>query len=340
LFLRYSEEKLNACLDVLRTSTTYPAALARIGAEVDSGLDRTALGKLFKRAGLMAPSHYVTGVIKPPKPLPPEPRASGVDSFGGVARGGQRGNTTRIMVCPDAHHPCVDQLAWQTFLAALREWKPDRLIIIGDFADCLSVSFHPKDPARKVGLKDEIDAVNQAADEVEETGVPEVDYLEGNHELRLQRYLWEKASELYGLVSIKDLLRIDRRGWNWIPYRESLTVGKLHFAHDVGRCGKHTASQSLADYGHSIVMGHSHRAATIYNGTVAGERQVAMNVGTLIDIASVDYRHRAMAAREWQHGFGVIHMTSDGVGWCSFVPIIEGRCVVDGRVISGRKEAA
>lgn len=357
MYHRYSQETVAACLKILRDEAAYPVAMSRIAAEVDSRLDRTALGKLFRRAGLLAPSRYVGSTA-------PEPKASGFSVFdhssfrqpmgfdailyapdvakkGGVAQPGQQAaSTQRIMVCPDAHHPYADRLAWQTFLAAAREWKPNRLIIIGDFGDCMAVSFHPKDPSRKMGMKDEIAAVNEAADEVEELGIETVDYLLGNHELRLQRYLWEKAPELYGLVDIGDLLRIKERGWNLVPYRESLTVGKIHFAHDVGRCGKHTASQSLADYGHSIVMGHSHRAATIYAGTVAGDRQVAMNVGTLIDINSVDYRHRAMAAREWQHGFGVIHMTDDGIGWCSFVPIIEGRCVVDGQVISGRKEAA
>lgn len=348
---RYSPEQVERCVKILGESARYEDALTRIRVYVAPGIDSSMLAKLFKRHGLRNPGQYLghsAYTSEQVKAFGSQLSAKDwdvpVEWDDGEEQTQQHiraeGPTTRIMVCPDAHHPYADRLAWQTFLAAAREWRPDRLIIIGDFADCLSVSFHPKDPSRRVGLKDELGAVNTELDAVERLRIPSVDFMLGNHELRLQRYLWERASELYGLIEIGDLLRIKERGWNVVPYRESLQIGKLHFAHDVGRCGKHTASQSLADYGHSIVVGHSHRAATIYGGTVHGERQVAMNVGTLIDISTVDYRHRAMAAREWQHGFGVIHMTGDGVGWCSFVPILDGRCVVDGRVISGRREAA
>jgi hypothetical protein len=338
----WTQSAIDAAIAILGRHASIVGALPEISALLDEPTSPDALRKALTSRGLGAPSGWLRGGAAHGRTFSEPSKTSAVAAddrrsvteraHSGMSPGG---STTRILVCPDAHHPFVDQLAWRTFLAAAREWRPDVLVIIGDFADCLSVSFHPKDPARKQSLKEEMDQVNLALDEVEALRIPRVEFMCGNHELRAQRYLWERAPELYGLVEISELLRIKARGWNWTPYRESLQIGKMHFAHDVGRCGKHTAMQSLADYGHSIVMGHSHRAATVYNGTVAGDRQVAMNVGTLIDIASVDYRHRAMAAREWQTGFGIVHMTHDGLGFCTFCPIIDGRTVVDGRVVSG-----
>lgn len=245
------------------------------------------------------------------------------------------GGTTRILVCPDAHHPFVDPLAWSTFLAAARGWRPDILVLIGDFADCLGVGSYFKDPGRRENLKGEIEATAKALAELKALRIPRNIYIFGNHEDRLRRYIWEKAPELYGLVSLPEMFKLDELGWEYVPYKRSIQIGKMTYTHDIGRCGKYTASQSLADYGNNITVGHSHRACVTYLGTAAGEHHVGLNVGTLIDFKSVDYRHIDMANREWQHGFGTVHMTGDGCVWANFVPIVNGRCVVDGQVYSG-----
>lgn len=242
----------------------------------------------------------------------------------------------KIIVIPDVHIPNNDKRATNVALKAIEVVQPDHVVCIGDTLDFVSVSFHPRDPSRLQSLRSEINAGNRFLDRLEATGVKNVHMLGGNHEYRLERYLWTKAPELYGLVDLPTLLRIKERGWTWTPYRKSLKIGKIHFTHDVGRSGANTAAQSLNDYGHSIVMGHSHRAAVVYDGNIAGERRVAMNVGTLIDLETVDYRHQSIAARQWQHGIGMIHMTKDGVGWCTFCPIIGNRIVIDGKIVRTR----
>lgn len=247
-----------------------------------------------------------------------------------------RAKPTRIMVCPDAHHPYVDELAWRTFLAAARKVKPDVMVIIGDFADCYAVSSHAKDPGRKSRLKDELQAVNVALDQISRLEIPRVEFCEGNHETRITRFVASEASALYGMLDVKDLLRISERGWGWTPYNDFLKIGKVLYTHDVGRCGVNTARQSLQDVGGNIVVGHSHRAALVYQGTTAGEQHFGLNVGWLGDIGSIDYQHKARARRDWQHAFGLIDQTADGLAWATLVPILEGRCVVYGEQVSGR----
>jgi predicted phosphodiesterase len=307
----WTQEELSAAAACVQDSSSIKEALKRISGLRPIG-DAHALANAFKRGGLASPSSM----------LRKERKASA-------------GSLTGTLVCSDAHHPYVDEVAWATFLQAAIVLKPDVLVIIGDFADAYSISSHTKSPERREGLKGELEAVNAALDQIEALGIPRVVQLEGNHEERLTRYLGDRAPDLFGLLDMKSLMRVKERGWEWVPYRDHIQIGHMYYAHDVGRCGKHAASQSLADFGHNLCFGHSHRLGVAYLGTVAGERNVALNVGWLGDHAAIDYRNRAMAMRDWQHGFGWVVQDERGIAWCQAVPIIDGRCIVDGKVIKG-----
>lgn len=241
----------------------------------------------------------------------------------------------RVLICPDAHHPYADSQAWETFLAVARDWRPDTLVILGDFGDFYGVSGYTKDPARRLSFAEELRAVNAELDRVEALRVPRVIFIEGNHETRLARYVADKAPALAGIVDDVSLLNVQSRGWEWVPYGRSATVGKLHFAHDVGHSGVYAARQSVAAMGANIIFGHTHRAGCHYESTVSGERHVGWTCGWLGDAEYIDYKHRARVLRENQHGFGVAYVErGTGHGWVHFVPILGGRCVVDGRMIS------
>lgn len=243
---------------------------------------------------------------------------------------------TKILIIPDMHHPYADELVWKTILAAVREMRPDIVVIIGDFCDFYSVSFHAKDPARGSKLRAELDYCNDALNELSALGVERVIYVEGNHENRLARWVAERAPELFRMLTVQELLGIEKRGWEWVPYKSWITIGKMSYTHDVERCGINAGRQSLIDFGGNLTFGHSHRGSTTYVGTLEDGQHVCLNVGHGSDYTKVDYRNQARAKRDWQHGFGWQVQTSDGATWCQFVPILSGRCVVDGKLITGR----
>lgn len=246
--------------------------------------------------------------------------------------------TTRIFVVPDMHFPFHDRRVWETMLAARREAKPDLTVIIGDAVDCYAISSHPKSPDRKANFKDEIDEGNAELDRLRSRNVL---FTAGNHENRYDRLIRDKAPELYGVApSMQALLRIEKRGWEWVPYMRYKKVGRVAFTHEIGRCGVNAARQSLLDFGGNIVFGHSHRGGVAYQGAIADGKHFAMNVGWGGDVNAIDYQHRARAERDWQHGFGLVHLDASGYAWANFVPIVGGRCSVDGAMVSGRKRAA
>ncbi len=243
----------------------------------------------------------------------------------------------RILIFSDVHIPFHAKKAWKLLLKVVAlGW--DEIVINGDFADCLSVSFHPRNPQRRYRLHLEIAAINKCLDELQAAaGDAKITYIGGNHEYRLDRYIAEKAPELYGLqgTTFPDLLSLDDRGIAWIPYKApAYRVGKLSVIHDIGRAGINTARQSLVDFGGNLVVGHSHRGGAAYQGTVRGESHVCVNGGWLGDVGSVDYMHKDKATRDWQLGFTVAYVErASRNAHVSFVPIIQGRCLVDGKLI-------
>jgi predicted phosphodiesterase len=316
----FTRDDAQAAAHILRDFPSVAKAMPAIRERLGIGSD-SALRDLFARFGFDSPGQHV-GL----------PRT--VSSAGPIVEKPAKAST-RIIVCPDAHFPFVDPRAWNCFLGAVETVRPDVLVIIGDFADCYSVSSHTKDPSRKMGFDAELKATEAGLKQLYDLRVPRTIYCEGNHEFRLHRYLAERAPEIYGLTSIRDLLQIERmRGWEWHDYKTLVHVGKMAFTHDVGRAGVNATRDSLKDFGDNLVFGHTHRLGVAYEGTVEEGIRVCMNVGWLGDYEAIDYRHKFMARRSWQHGFGSIVQDEHGVSWCEAVPIIGGQCMIDNRKVA------
>lgn len=246
-----------------------------------------------------------------------------------------------VVVIPDVHTPYHHRGAWTTVLDYVARGRPGAVVQLGDFQSLDSVSAHDHDPKKVLSLSDEVAGARAALDELDlacrRGGVARGNrwMLEGNHETRLDRYALRLAPELRPFVDWREMLQLDRRGWRAVPYKHSLRLGELAFTHDVGRSGVNAARQSLLDVGHNVAFGHTHRVQVVYQGQVTGKRHVGATLGWLGDPEAIDYRHRDLVRRDWQHGFGVAHYTADGAFWLQAVPIVNNRAVVDGVLYQG-----
>lgn len=245
-----------------------------------------------------------------------------------------RCKTKTWLVIPDCHIPYHSVPAWQLMVRAARAIKPHGIVVLGDFVDCYPISFHAKDPARKLRLADEIAHANQCLDELDALGAEQREYVMGNHEHRLERYIADKAPELHGVVpSIPQMLRLKRRGWNVTGYRDYVKIGRVHFTHDEGNAGPNAHVKARETFEGCVVIGHTHRLASTYIGNLRGDARVGVTAGCLLDFDSVDYLHKAKV-RWWQHGFVVGHQEPSGVMHLQLCPIIKGLVCVDGVVYS------
>lgn len=239
----------------------------------------------------------------------------------------------KVLIVPDTHAPFHDERAWQVMLKAARGFKPQTLVHIGDLADFYSVSSHSKDPARKLALKDELLVVREKRAELDALkGVKRKEFVEGNHEFRLVRYLQDKAPELFGLINTDELLELSENGWNVTPYKQSVQVGKVNFTHDVGLGGKYSTARALETFQHSVVIGHHHAIQYFVGGNAEGENQVGAQFGWLGDFDEIDYMHKIKVRRSWAHGFGIgYHDTRTGAISLVPIPIINYKATVEGK---------
>jgi predicted phosphodiesterase len=362
--MNWDREQLSKAIETLGRSTSFTEAIAEIR-QWRPGLTKAALRMALDHHGMRAPTAYLgADVDDAAEPMPPTARSARGDvhvpttptkeselaparserwrepeqadrSFvappSDVRAFGKPGQTWLFL--PDTHVPYHDARAWQLALAVAAELKPDGVCILGDFLDCYSVSFHSKSAGRVSKLADEIDDTRKCLDDLEAvTPNAERVFVEGNHEHRLTRYIAGQASALSGLAGLtfREALRLE---WAWIPYHEHCTIGDTAVTHEAGRAGIYAVRQTMLHMGRSLIIGHIHRVNSVVECTLDGRQLAGHSFGWLGDANAIDYRHRALAAREWQHGVGVGTIDACGVLHAHAVPFIGGRAIVNGKEI-------
>jgi hypothetical protein len=237
----------------------------------------------------------------------------------------------KIGFVPDTHIPYHHVRNWELALEALGGFKPDILVQQGDLADFYSVSSHRKDPSRQLNLDWELEQVNEGLDQLDGIGAKEKIFIGGNHEDRLTRYLQDKAPELFGMINIPELFKLDERGWEYTPYKENTKLGKLWLTHDIGTSTRYAVFRAADMFQHSNSTAHTHRMVYIVEGNAIGESSVSCSFGWLGDPDQCDYMHKVNAKRNWAQGFGYGYLNQENgeVHLCP-VPIVNNSCVVEG----------
>lgn len=237
------------------------------------------------------------------------------------------------IIIPDCHIPNHDERAWGLVLRVALALKPTHLVIMGDFADGETLSAHPATKPGEVSFEQEVASVRACLDQLDGLGATSKTYIEGNHEFRLDRYLMERAPQMFYSIKWPQILGLHERGWQWVPYRKSARIGKLNLTHDTGTAGINAHRTSAQAFGGSAVIGHTHRMAYEVKGRFDGTPYLAAMLGWLGDAEkAASYMHEAKAS-DWVHGFGVFYLEPDsGIVHLQPVPIVNGRCVVNGRL--------
>jgi predicted phosphodiesterase len=241
----------------------------------------------------------------------------------------------KILLIPDSHFPYEDKKAFELMLKVGKAFKPDHSIILGDFIDCYSVSSHSKNPQRSLKLTEEVNATKVALDKVKALGAKNNVFVSGNHEDRLERYLMDKAPELFDFISTPHILDLTKKGFKYIPYKQAYKIGKLNVTHDTGVAGRYAHYKSMDAFQHNVVIGHTHRLGYAVEGNAQGERHVTAMFGWLGDVEQVDYMNRIKAVRDWSLGFGIGYLNpKNGVVYLVPIPIINYTCCVEGKLYS------
>lgn len=184
----------------------------------------------------------------------------------------------------------------------------DEIVLLGDYADFHSVSRHPKDPTLPQILEKEIESVNEGLDQLDKLfSHSKKVYLEGNHEQRLERYLFEKAPALFGVTEAKALFHLHNRAkWSYIPFGRHQAYPVLGSSLVARHRPLATNPQSgLQRARQSYCYGDIHKIQESHFVGLDGKDLVAFCPGWLGET-----RHRAfdymLSPAQWQHGFAIV----------------------------------
>jgi hypothetical protein len=307
-------------------------AIAMEHGDVEQGAavhgESPSLMDAFVAAARKHPAGWVTIGDSPRQPLESITFGAGVSDIVSCGRG-------HTIIVSDLHAPFHDVRGWAVCLAAIEALKPERVVVIGDAADCYAVSNFDKSPQRLTRLVDELEGFGQEMRRLRKAAgeACSVVYCQGNHEHRIDKLL-TKIAALHGITSAKDLVEKYLPSCEWVSYRSVKRVGKVVYTHDMDFAGVYAAQHTLVATGTNVVFGHTHRGGLAIDGDYLGDRRFSLNVGWLGDPKQADYMHDIKKMRLWTLGFGHVYECPDtGMLWPSFVPILRDRCFIAGQMV-------
>jgi predicted phosphodiesterase len=244
------------------------------------------------------------------------------------------GLVTKWIAIPDVHAPYHDSVVMGLIVRAGDAIGASCCVQLGDLTDCYSVSRFPKARDRRLDIAWELDTTCEVVDVLDKAFPDERVITLGNHDVRMERYVAEKAPEIAGLFpKYVDRIGFKERGWRVAGYMDDAKIGNLNVTHEAGYSGATAHMQTLGVYQSNVIHGHTHRLGWGVLGNVDGGKRVGAMLGWCGDVEKIDYHHRARVARESAHGFGIIYVEPDGRATVVPVLIDDGRCVVEGKVI-------
>jgi predicted phosphodiesterase len=254
----------------------------------------------------------------------------------------------KTFVFSDIHYPDHDIKALDVAEQVLKDWKPNRIVYIGDAYDATPVSHWLKDKKRKLEnkrlLKDYEGVQKMLNRHAQLAGkqLKEVVYMLGNHEDWIREYI-DCNPEVEGLIEIENHLKSPGKGikFKMIPYigRDRIfKVGKLYLIH-----GEYTnqyhASKTVNVYDRNIMYGHVHsvQEAGKVSPVDVEDRHMAVSIGSLCN-KNPDYGEGKPNA--WVHAFALVLTKDDKLFNHYVIRINDGVSIAPwGKVYRGKNES-
>lgn len=221
------------------------------------------------------------------------------------------------IILPDVHGTTISPRDYLPVREFIKKFKPDEIILLGDFMDVESLSAWDMDKKRKMEgrrFNKEIEWANKELDYLQKHS-KKVTYLEGNHEDRVNRYL-DKNPEMEGMIELQEQLNIEERGIEWVKMNDLYKKGNMYFTHGM-YTNIHNARKHLQTLGCNVCYGHQHGTQTAMQNMKMQEPHMAYALGTLGDKAPDYMKNRP---GNWINQFGIFYW-DDQTGMFSLYPV-------------------
>lgn len=265
---------------------------------------------------------------------------------------------------PDGtYDPFHDETAMGVFVKVCAEYRPDKITILGDFLDLPSQGRFAQEAAFANTTQMAINRGHQFLAELRAVApTAQIILIEGNHDLRMQRFIESNALAAFGLkqanapeswpvMSLPFLLRTDDLGIEYVDAYPAATDWDNDLTRNIHGTRSNSKGSTMSQYIHELPhvntwAGHTHRCEIVYR-TVLGARgepieSYAANPGVLCrtdgavpsvkgatGVSGIPER----IVEDWQSGFGFNWYTATE-SWPQVYRIRDGKTIINDRVIS------
>lgn len=238
----------------------------------------------------------------------------------------------RIMLLPDCHIPDQHKVALANVFAFIKDYQPDELLMLGDLYDFKSVARWSKDTIDECGkrLQHEVDEGDRVLHQLREAYAGPLGCLIGNHEARWNNYLQRYAPGLWGMLDLT-IEHVGHFGKYDVdikpqPYPIAPGVDAIHGLKLAQQAGA-SAMKHVKSHGKSIVQGHTHRLACLWDTT--DKHRFALECGHLSDQRKASYL--PLGVSNWSMGFGLLTVQGQDVYPEAIKVSDQGRFIVQGQ---------
>ena len=208
----------------------------------------------------------------------------------------------KILICSDLHDKQLDPFCWSVFLDTAARVQPDVIVLAGDVYDEAEFSRFDQDP-RQYSIKEASDFVKEKIFKPLREVCPttQIDFIIGNHDLRILKYLANKCANMRVLLSdvmdltLEDLLglkefniklvsRFDLSAFTPAEKRSEIKTNyKIYYNSLV------VDHHGLQTFSLSVCYGHTHRTKMDSSANLIVGPIHAVNMGCM---AKIDFEYQ------------------------------------------------
>jgi predicted phosphodiesterase len=219
----------------------------------------------------------------------------------------------RIGILSDIHIPYHSVHAVTKAIEFCKKEKIDALLLNGDILDAYQLSRFSRDP-RKRNFAQELNMFKQLFETFEKQLKCKIYFKLGNHSVRYQHFLFQKAGELLGVeeFEFENIIKARAKGIEIIGDKTIIRINELNVihGHEMGQSlfNPVGAARGLFLKGNaSALQGHYHRSSEFSDTNMNGKVITTWSTGCLSSL-----HPEFLPINKWNWGFAVVDADANG----------------------------
>lgn len=237
------------------------------------------------------------------------------------------------LLFPDIHYPEHISACFTAIEPFIKDINPDYMVYMGDQMSLDGVSSWNAGKPKKtemMRLRKDYQEFDRLFLRKHEKLAPRAHrvWIDGNHEARADWYA-DKHPAISGLIEPRNVLELEKRGYEVLKFGEIYKLGKLYVFH-----GKfwnmHHAKKTVGMFENSVVYGHTHNPQ-IYAKTVPVDTKKYHMATCLGCLSNTQPDYKAGQATRWINQFAVVYLDARNFFWVYPITIVHGRFMWNGK---------